>query len=448
VEPQIMRKFQLRHRWTSAGNDTPELRQTICRLELQIGETSLTLNEDIFSQTISNSVLVSAYPLACWFAASWWRLVSEPLPPRAIRPPTSWRMAHEIGAANSGYVWPQVLFATDGEAMQVWAIPSRDSRDQSVRYLNGLAAPVTFPMDDFEIEIESFINAVIARLDATGLTGAETTLGALWAEVMEERADPTTALARRCEAELGYEPDECPEEILLTAIRLKDRIGEAALSELAPVYGKASGKDSIADLGKLIECRGISGRPDLPRISSKIGKGVAPWERAVADARQLRNELGVCGDHIDTSLLCEALGVQRDEIDHYATGSHNRVAIVVPRGNRHVSLIPRKRHPRSKRFELARFIGDLLYVHSNTDAWLASTDLSTNRQKYQRAFAAEFLCPIDNLQDFLDDDFSDDNLEDAADHFEISPATVTSLLANNNLLYKEFGASGLPYVLS
>ncbi len=443
-----MRKFQLHHPWTHAGDDVPELRQTICRLELKIGDVSLTQNEDIFSQTISNSVVVSAYPLAYWFAASWWRLVSEPLPPRSARPPTSWRMAHEMGAANSGYVWPQVLFATDGESMQVWAVPSRGSRDQSVRYLNGLAAPVTFAMQDFEVEIEGFINAVIARLDATGVAEAEASLKSLWAEVVAERADPDTALARRCEAELGYDPDECPEEVLFAAIRLKDRIGEAALSELAPVYGKAGGADSISDLGRLIECKGISGRPDLPRISSRINKGAAPWERAVADARQLRKELHASGDHIDTDMLCEVLGVRREEIDHYASDSRNRAGIVVPHGNRHVSLIPRKRHPRSRRFELARFVGDLLYVNSNTDTWLASTDLSTNRQKYQRAFAAEFLCPIEKLQGFLDDDFSDDNLEDAADHFEISPATVTSLLANNNLLYREFGASGLPYVLS
>ena len=63
-----------------------------------------------------------------------------------------------------------------------------------------------------------------------------------------------------------------------------------------------------------------------------------------------------------------------------------------------------------------------------------STDLSTARQKFQRAFAAEFLCPIDELKAFLDDDYSESAIEDAAAHFDVSERTVESPLANNGVL--------------
>ena len=55
---------------------------------------------------------------------------------------------------------------------------------------------------------------------------------------------------------------------------------------------------------------------------------------------------------------------------------------------------------------------------------------------------------MSNLQEFLEDDFSDDAIEDAVEHFGISPDTVRSLLTNNNLLYREYGRAVLPYALS
>ena len=66
--------------------------------------------------------------------------------------------------------------------------------------------------------------------------------------------------------------------------------------------------------------------------------------------------------------------------------------------------------------------------------WLTNTDLRTARQKYQKAFAAEFLCPIKSLIGFLEEDFSESAIEDAANYFEVSEWTVSSLLANNHFI--------------
>lgn len=37
---------------------------------------------------------------------------------------------------------------------------------------------------------------------------------------------------------MGYDPDECPEEITDKALDLENRMGEDALSELIPIYGR------------------------------------------------------------------------------------------------------------------------------------------------------------------------------------------------------------------
>ncbi|HIO99979.1 MAG TPA: hypothetical protein EYN44_10420 [Marinobacter salarius] len=54
-------------------------------------------------------------------------------------------MAHELAAANQGYVWPTVMFAADGEGINVWSSPSGDGTEQSVRYLNGSRFPSFVP---------------------------------------------------------------------------------------------------------------------------------------------------------------------------------------------------------------------------------------------------------------------------------------------------------------
>ncbi len=60
-----------------------------------------------------------------------------------------------------------------------------------------------------------------------------------------------------------------------------------------------------------------------------------------------------------------------------------------------------------------------------------------NRQKLQRAFAGEFLCPFAKLSEVLDGDFSDDAIQDAARDFNVSVLTVQTLLANHGLIGRE-----------
>jgi hypothetical protein len=428
-----MTKFDITCNWLAAGNDAPEFHQTMGMFGLQVGDISLTQNEDIFSRSIRDTVLVSAYPLANWLAASWWRLMYEALPANGMQPELEWRLAHELGAANHGFVWPQIMFASDREVMQVWALPSRADIEQSVRYINGLNGPSSLSLTDFESKAASFINLVIARLEARGIP--DTALSNLWKEIIEERDDPKVAKMRRLEAEMGFDPDECPDDVMKLAVELNEKMGNATLSELAPVYGKCATEASLFDLDNMLNSKGIVGTPNVP--SPKTGRrkqGMPPWQRAVEDARHIRQTIGTVAEKISNKVLCDLLGIQASEIDHWISNKIDRAAFAVPASNKQFHFHPRKKHPLAKRFELARFIGDILQSRESDKPWLASTDVSTSRQKYQRAFAAEFLCPIQDLTEFLDNDFSEDAIEDAAQHFEVSVNTATSLLLNNGLI--------------
>ena len=66
----------------------------------------------------------------------------------------------------------------------------------------------------------SIIESVLYRLDATGIT--KTPLADLWQEVQEELVDPYASQYRRREAELGFDPDECPEHLVKDALNFAE----------------------------------------------------------------------------------------------------------------------------------------------------------------------------------------------------------------------------------
>ena len=110
------------------------------------------------------------------------------------------------------------------------------------------------------------------------------------------------------------------------------------------------------------------------------------------------------------------------------------LGLAVRSGNsRDLTLLFHKRNRPGRRFEAARFIADYLTAEGS-DRWLPVTDAATARQKLQRAFAAEFLCPIDALRAYLGEEFPPEAFEDAAEHFGISEIAIKSHLANHDLI--------------
>jgi hypothetical protein len=419
--------------WLTSGNDAPEIQQTMGMFGLKVGEISLTRNEDIWSQTIRDTVLVSAYPLAAWMVASWWRLLYEPLP-LGTKPSVDWRMAHELTAANQGFIWPRVIFASDTEFMQIWGRTSNPSCQQSIRYINSLDQPVLLPLLEFEQKAKIFIESILSRLNATGLS--ETSLSGLWREVQEEFSDPESTRYRRCEAELGFDPDECPESVINDALHLNRQMGDSTFSEVAPAYSQelSEAKPLSAKISDITEEPGLDGKPEVSVYDFSGSPSKAPWQKAKEVASYLRKQINIGENPVNDAILYELLGLQKSEYEAWTPANRQPVSIAVPLETERFKFYPRKKHPIAKRFELARFLGDYLLYSNQGNSWLASTDLRTSRQKYQRAFAAEFLCPLKSLQSYLDNDYSESAIEDAAVYFNVSQKTVESILANNGLI--------------
>jgi len=413
--------------WQTVEDPDPVLRESTGWLEIRVGGTALTRNEDVWSRTVRDSVLVSGWPLAMWLAHYWWRLNYEPLPYNNQLPAPDWRMAHELGAADHGYVWPRILFASDGEVVQVWA-ESLPMPGQSVQYLAGLDGPQSVPLTAFQSAIEGFVDSVLDRLAAVGQENSD--LAGLWSKVARERADLETARRRQLEAQLGFDPGQCPGDLLAALLDLIATTGHAAMVELAPAYGPQ--RDMPTKITALRWAQGIEIAPQVEPFQAYDSP--LPWQQGVAAARNVRDRMGDRHGPVRDEVLDDLLGIaQRTRLDE-VTDRLRPVSVMRPDGKGRFIFLPRKRHPTSHRFELARILGDWVTVPQGGDEWRVSSDVVTARQKRQRAFAAEFLCPIDALVQFLDGDYSDDAIEAASQHFAVSEWTIRSLLANNGYI--------------
>jgi len=166
----MMSKLRFAFNWVPAENNDSVFSSSLMDLSIYLDDVCLTRNEDIESRVIRDTILVSGYPLAVWFASSWQQLNREPMPVSAQsiqEPPLEWRMTHELGAANHGFVWPRIVFAPDGEIMTVRA-EVINTTGQSFRYLCGLDAPRFIEIADFQRSVKSFVNDTLDRLLASG----------------------------------------------------------------------------------------------------------------------------------------------------------------------------------------------------------------------------------------------------------------------------------------
>jgi len=425
----VTSKFDIHLDWLPASHGSAEIRETSAILDVIIGDNVATRFDDAWSKSIQRSARVSAYPLALWIASSWWRLRWESSPFRT-KPDSSWRMAHEMPGAGYGYLWPLLTFASDGEAIDVTCRPSNPLSAEPVRYVADFHDAIEARA--FERALDEFVGLVLARLDAVGLSGTELRL--LWDDVLAERADPSATLRRTLEAKLGFEPDESPDALISRLLSLSEQAGTLATEEIAPA---CAGSDPTEALDRIEAFAGSSGtaahfaNPVAP-LSLRPNGPVTPWQRGKNLAREMRKAYDLGSRPITDEELAGMLTIPVNAFQKGpAAGARLPLGLAIRNGRSgDLRLLFRKRNRPALRFEATRMMGDQISTPVQ-ERWLPVTDTGTARQKTQRAFAIEFLCPISALDEHLQQDFSEEAVEDAAEYFGVSELAVRSHLANH-----------------
>jgi hypothetical protein len=430
--------FKIVVEWLEGSVPHPIERSTFATIVINTAGQDLTELEDLFAQTVRPGPRVSAYDLALWLADNWWRLRWEPWH-RSV----DWKLSHVIAAAGGGFAWPDISIESDGVHVLFEARKTSDARGSPVRYIGD--ADVQISADAFETGVDEFIERVLARLSSTGV--GETDLSLLWQHVISERSDSQLRACRRLEAMLGFDPGEAPEELMISLSGMSSEAGPDALDEVAAA-AKADAPETLRDTLERTRASENAIRVEfaseiLRQFSDQASSTELPWQRAKRAARLARDVWGIDPGPIANNVLSDVLSVRRDFLEYtaanglpIAAGLRTNVATET------VNIIMRAKVETGRRFEIMRLVADHI-VASAEDRLLPATKAKTDRQKFQRAFSQEFLLPFDELYHRLDqprrgeNEISDDDIDDVAREYIVSPLMVRTVLVNQGFLPRE-----------
>ena len=276
--------LEIKCNWIQNPTENHPESNTQAEISISLKETCVTTFLEQSTRKIGDSPRLSAYHMAQWLAANWWRLRWEP----QRQNDTDWNMSHNIAAAGGGYLWPNLVFSSDGETILTQSHATPERNREPIAYLKDHICSID--CTDFEQEVENFVKSTIRRMSLT--TKEETNLTELWSEVERERQDPELREIRKLEAYLGYDPGEAPEELVEKLMNARERYGTQAVHEMAAASRNLAAQrleELNTDLQlsnnivRMVDCRTIIEQLQTP--SSQIAP---PWRRAADAARAAR----------------------------------------------------------------------------------------------------------------------------------------------------------------
>ena len=328
---------------------------------------------------------------------------------------------HSLASIGEGWLWPRLTIAADGQSLVFRSHPEDGTKVEPAAWLTG--AEVRVPREVFSECAEQFIRDVLDRINAWKLT--ETELRTSWDELQAERSDPEVALYRQLEGSLGFDPDEAPPSIIQRFHKDRDLVGVTAMTEVAA--NQAAGQSPLTAQG-LRDAALHSG------FTSALGNGAVPadlagdhgvaeepaWVYGERAARRARRRLGRAAGPVTNHVLAELCSMASNSLTDDTRFPPMAFSLYETR--RKGRVVFRSGWETGRRFELARLLGDQLLFPAG-ESLHPSTGAETFRQRAQRAFAAEFLCPYKDLWDFLSGDFVRDRARGGqAGTFSFRPA--------------------------
>ena len=421
--------------WQAEGaNAVAEERATVADLRILIGADNACVYEEPRRRGKSRSTTdqrrnvrriehatVSVYPLAEEIALNWWRLFGNR--------DTELRLKDGRG----GYALPDVRLAFDGSGFDVRCLPAAyESPD--IRFTYGGEERLT--RAEAETALTDFLRQVVARLSAAKLR--DSGLQLRWKRVLASRQDAEESAFCEAAGALGLDPyfiDDEDAEFIANAGAL---FSGDPLAEL--LSGLSSLGDRVSRHGTLAWLRAAEARPEglsrLPGLDDlrhattdvrQLGQREWPWCAGYRCARAARKRLNIgVGEQLNVSALAGRLEATR----FTSAGSVSGVrAIVETRGEAthvHLRTIASRHRQASELFAFCRAIGDA--VANPPVERAAVNDLhNAARQATGRAFAAEFLAPVEELLSMQHDG---KNPSKMAENFGVSEEVVERQLQN------------------
>ena len=338
---------------------------------------------------------VSVYPLAEGIAADWWRIFGGR---------DEW---YSLKKNRGGYAIPDVRLRFDGDGFDVECRP--------YRYAN---PPVFFPEDrrerlqrsDVENALKDFLTSVLCQVESS--SGPESGFRAQWNAIWASLQNPEEASFCEAAGALGHDPYDVHDDIAaFIEESAKLFIGEQLIEFLGGLR-TSSDRSGILDWVRRSERRPRYkslipavkyAREEMRTAASASGR---PWERGYRCARASRRALDMLQNERLRSVSALA---KRLEAPHFSTvASVPGVAALVHTGDDGACIHLGRAQGRSKiaqagnLFAFARAIGDAV-ANPPAERSVVNNLHEASRQACGRAFAAEFLAPVDEIASMLND---------------------------------------------
>lgn len=442
--PEIEFKWE----WLAADDaKAPELRATWARLEMYVGTSCLTLVEDVESSSSRRSVFVPLYPLAEWIAFNWWSLIADARPAALMSKPgrrgnslfepatKKHRERHGLRNAGDGFLWPNLLVLPQGQTTYLsWRADVDINPNHPIKYLT--SGDSTADAQHVQRALRHLVEAVITRLHERDVIG--TTLETEWLSV--QGADEAEAAYCVAAARLGLDPysdaAEYEPQILSAARALEEGVLGDFLDAVEPsqivetLAWVTSTVDQIKELPTTTS-RLLPLKLEIDRLA-RTGDSPPhslPWEAGWRQARIVRQAMAV-DDRSPVQVEDLVTSVVR------AAPTRSLQAVGTPTGGATDPPIAVGQTLRSstRRFTLARALWHLLWDAPGT---FLVTSAYTDRQKVERAFAAELLAPASGIATMINDDsltnLDEDLVERIASSYKVSAMLIEHQIENQVL---------------
>lgn len=422
--------------WLAGDAGSPFERATNAEISIAIGNRQVTEIEDFDSKTVRRTVRASAGLAAIWFVANWWRLRWEAEPSISTREDLNWAMSHSLPAIGGGFVWPDLAFrGSDGQQITVVCKQHNAAIPEElypIRYLNGFSAVID--ASTFERGVAEFVETVIARLHSCGVRKSE--LHDLWDDLRSERGNAKASFHRKLEALLGLDPDE-NDELINSLSGWSRTYGKHALEEVSASTDQAHISAILADAKTAAQgVRTFAEMPGRNETSALVDLALhaPPWQQGQSAAYALRKKWNFDFNPISDAALADRLNIALNRLTEVRERA--LFSFALSDGNK-LGFVLNRPHSHSRRFDTARLIGDQIGFDLN-DLLRPATGAVTNRQKFQRAFAAEFLCPSEMIRERfsgkLDPGRIGDTVTDLSTEYNVAERLIFHHMENRNVL--------------
>ncbi len=328
---------------------------------------------------------------------------------------------------RGGYAVPDVRMRFDGDDFEVRCLPRR-YRNPALSFPND--ATERLKRSDAERVLGTFITAVLERLDATGVR--DSGLHIRWGRIQASLEDDEEAAFCEAAGALGLDPYDIPDDAA-ALIEESGALfqGETLFEFLAGLRTPSTGEAVLNWIRRSEKRPPYKSR--LPALSdirnvapgSAGADGDRPWARGYRRARAVRRRLGASQAERFTTV--SALAKRLDAPYFGSAGPVSGIGALVQSDGRDVRVHLRRTLSRTHNlFAFGRAVGDA--VANPPVERSAVNDLhEASRQACGRAFAAEFLAPVDEILSMRSDGLDTDSI---ADDFGVSTAVVERQIEN------------------